>query len=198
MMWTRRFLLVTLLLTLTACQNGVAPDYYRLDAPESLGETAPGPSLGIMPIEIPEYLSRSGLVRDAGNLTIEVSDTERWAEPLDSGISRVMAQNLARAIPTNDLRPYPWNSKRRPTVSLRLKITEMRALPGRATLTAETQLQLSDGAFTSELISLETNLSSPASGSDIAQAYSQLLADLSVRLGENIRASAISGDGAAN
>ena len=198
MMWTRRFLLGTLLLALSACQSGVSPNYYRLDALESLGEVAPGPSLGLMPIEIPEYHSRSGLVRDGGNLTIEVSDTERWAEPLESGISRVMAQNLARAVPTNDLRPYPWNSKRRPAVSLRLKITEMRALPGRATLTAETQLLLSNDAFNSELISLETYLPSPASGSDIAQAYSQLLADLSARLGGSIRASVIRGNGTAN
>ena len=136
----RALLLSALVLVVAGCQSGITPNYYRLESLESLGQVGPGPSLGLTPVAIPEYLSRSGLVRDTSGLEVDVSDTERWAEPLESGIARVMALNLARAIPTADLRPYPWNSKRKPDISLRLKVTELQALPGRATLIAEAQL----------------------------------------------------------
>jgi len=183
----RALLLSALALVVAGCQSGITPNYYRLESLESLGQVGPGPSLGLTPVAIPEYLSRSGLVRDTSGLVVDVSDTERWAEPLESGIARVMALNLARAIPTADLRPYPWNSKRKPDISLRLKVTELQALPGRATLIAEAQLLHRDGGYINELLSLDSPLPNPATGSDIAGAYSRLLADLSVRLAETIR-----------
>ena len=183
-----QWLLAVAGLLMLSCQTATPPNYYRLDASSSLGSVGPGPSIGITPVEIPEYLVRSGLVRDASEVEVDVSNTERWAEPLESGIARVMALNLARALPTNDIRPYPWNNKRAPDITLRIKVTELRSLPGQATLVAETVISTQDGQFTSELISLQEPLTSSAPGDAIAAAYSALFAELSEALAKKIQA----------
>lgn len=182
-----QWLLAVAGLLMLSCQTATPPNYYRLDAPSSLGATAPGPSLGLAPVEIPEYLVRSGLVRDTNDLEVEVSTSERWAEPLESGIARIMALNLARTLPTNDIRPYPWNNKRSPDIAVRIKVTELRNLPERATLVAETVITTQDGQFTSELISLQEPLTSSAQGDAIAAAYSALFAELSEALAKKIQ-----------
>lgn len=182
-----QWLLAVAGLLMLSCQTATPPNYYRLDASSSLGSVGPGPSIGITPVEIPEYLVRSGLVRDASEVEVDVSNTERWAEPLESGIARVMALNLARALPTNDIRPYPWNNKRAPDITLRIKVTELRSLPGQATLVVETLINVSDGPFASELISLQAPLPRNAQGGDIAAAYSSLLAELSEALAKKMQ-----------
>ena len=51
---------------------------------------------------------------------------------------------------------------------------------------AETMLTHRDGAFASELISLQTPLSDSLQGSDIASAYNQLLEDFSRQMAASI------------
>ncbi|CAK0777437.1 putative Membrane integrity-associated transporter subunit PqiC [uncultured Gammaproteobacteria bacterium] len=52
-----------------------------------------GVALG--PLTVPEYLDRSDMVRRATDNRLVVSDRERWAETLRSGMQRVLAIALA-------------------------------------------------------------------------------------------------------
>ena len=182
-----RWLMAVSAAMLLSCQTAVPPTYYRLDATASLGTVGPGPSIGLAPVEVPEYLARSSIIRDFENLQVDVSTTERWAEPLDSGIARTVTLNLTRALPTDDVRPYPWNSKQAPDIAIRIRISELHSFPSQATLVAETILTARNGEFSSQLISLQAPLARSANGRQIATAYSQLIAELSEQIAGNIR-----------
>lgn len=66
--------------------------------------TAARPSLGIKRPSIPSYLDRQQWVtRQGGQLM--VSRLDLWGEPLDAGISRVMASNLSRLTRSTNCQP---------------------------------------------------------------------------------------------
>lgn len=181
-----RWLLATMGLFLLSCQSTPPPAYYRLDATAATVSGAPGPSIGVMPVATPEYLSRSSLIRDFSDNAVTVDAGEKWVEPLDSAIARVVTLNLGRLLPTNDVRPYPWNSRQTPEITIRIKVQDLRNVPGEATLVAETVLTHRNGAFASELISLQTPLVDSLQGGEVASAYSRLLEDFSKQLAASI------------
>jgi hypothetical protein len=39
---------------------------------------------------------------------VELSDVDRWAEPLDSAFARVLSENLSRLLGTQRMVTYPW------------------------------------------------------------------------------------------
>src|SRR5271155_2651372 len=77
-----------------AAPNSVAP----------AGLTASsGPTIGIGPIKLPEYLDRDEVVTRVGPNRLELSDQNRWAEPLDNNFKQVMAQDLTQLLGTHSL-----------------------------------------------------------------------------------------------
>jgi uncharacterized lipoprotein YmbA len=53
--------------------------------------------LGLRPVEVPAYLRSKAMVIRTGTNEIHFADFDRWAEPLDQGISRVMKETLSSA-----------------------------------------------------------------------------------------------------
>ena len=47
-------------------------------------------------VEVPAYLVRGNLVTMKGGIEVQYAATERWAEPLDQGLSRAVADDLSR------------------------------------------------------------------------------------------------------
>jgi uncharacterized protein len=47
-------------------------------------------------VEVPSYLARTSLVTMMGGIEVKYSATQRWAEPLDQGLSRAVAEDLSR------------------------------------------------------------------------------------------------------
>ena len=47
-------------------------------------------------VEIPAYLARNSLVTMMGGIEVKYAVTQRWAEPLDQGLSRAVAEDLSR------------------------------------------------------------------------------------------------------
>ena len=47
-------------------------------------------------VEVPAYLSKSTLVTMRGGIEVQYAPTERWAEPLDQGLARTVAEDLSR------------------------------------------------------------------------------------------------------
>lgn len=63
--------------------------------PYRTGRTAK-PALGVAKPYLPAYLDRQQLVTRDGSGAVKVMDTQLWSEPLDTGITRVLAANLSR------------------------------------------------------------------------------------------------------
>jgi uncharacterized lipoprotein YmbA len=47
-------------------------------------------------VEVPTYLAKTNLVTMRGGIEVQYAATARWAEPLDQGLSRAVAEDLSR------------------------------------------------------------------------------------------------------
>lgn len=113
-----RSLVLILFLLCTSCiQIGDAPppmNYYLL---ESLTEpsTIPltnGSNIHMELKSFPEYLDRLQIVTYNGNNGIHFKDNERWAEPVQDNLMRVVRENLSKLMPSSDISVGPWESSR--------------------------------------------------------------------------------------
>ena len=64
--------------------------------------------IGIGPIGFPDYLRRPEVVTRTSPTTVELSDVNRWAEPLESAFARVLSEDLSRLLGTQRMVAYPW------------------------------------------------------------------------------------------
>ena len=177
-------------LLLSACGTTPPSSHYRLTALQSLPTNANGPSLGVGPVNIPEYLNRDGMVRSDGANSLNIAGNERWAEPLEDGVTRVIILNLAGLVNTQDIRRFPWHPDRAPEIGIKLNILKLDTESSRATLIAEWSVYRvdEDGSLSRRLTRYEEPMSSAnATGGEIASAYSALLASLSQDMASEVK-----------
>jgi uncharacterized lipoprotein YmbA len=67
-----------------------------------------GPVIGLGPISLPKYLDQPQIVSRASRHQLVLGDFDRWAEPLQENVSRVLAENLSLLIPTDHLLVQEW------------------------------------------------------------------------------------------
>jgi uncharacterized lipoprotein YmbA len=179
-----------LLLCLVSCATSPPSNFYRLTP---AADHAPGgstPSLGIGPVDIPEFLNRNALVYTRGGNQLQLAESERWAEPLDDGITRVLGLNLSALLQTESLRFFPWDLRQAPDYGVRINILELDARDGQAILVADWLLyRPGNGATLTSRIS-QFSQALPAGELQAAQlpaAYSALLFKLSETIAAAIK-----------
>jgi uncharacterized protein len=158
-------------------------------------------TIGIGPIEFPDYLRRAEVVTRTAPNRIHLSDEARWAEPLDKNFKRILTENLARLLHTQRIETYPWN--RRNHVDYQIVIDVQRF-----ETTADGQSQLiarwiiKDGEGGKDLYASETSASTPLPAGDdgASEALSSDLGQLSTEIASHVtelsqRRSIIGGNG---
>jgi uncharacterized lipoprotein YmbA len=105
--------LVASLVVLGGCLGGGSPPsrFYLLSPLPAL-ESAPaasGVAIGVGPVAIPEYLNRGQIVTRTGENQLELAEFDRWAEPLQKNLSRVLVMNLSTLLSTDRVAMHPWN-----------------------------------------------------------------------------------------
>jgi uncharacterized lipoprotein YmbA len=97
--------LLSALAVSAGCASG-PEHFYALSAGPQQALTAgavAGPSVVVEPAGLPDLVDRPQLVvKGAGN-SITILEQQRWAEPLRSGIPRVVAENLIKLLGTNKI-----------------------------------------------------------------------------------------------
>ena len=68
-------------------------------------------TIGVGPVDFPDYLRRLPVVTRVAPNRIELSDEKRWAEPLDKNFIRVLSENLVTLLNTYRIEKYPWALK---------------------------------------------------------------------------------------
>jgi len=76
-------------------------------APETAVASDPSFVVSVGPVRLPDYLLRPEIVRRAGENQIDPSSIDRWAEPIDRAIQRVLCLNVAAALPKSTIVAYP-------------------------------------------------------------------------------------------
>lgn len=90
------------------------PRFYTLSAlsEKQLSEEFDIPSgtiIGIGPVKIPEYLNRPQIVTVNKDKTLSFAEFERWAEPLDFAMARLINEDLTLIFPSATLVIFPWD-----------------------------------------------------------------------------------------
>lgn len=67
--------------------------------------TASSPSVAIGRPALPSYLDRQQIVTRVGSGQLKMSSFHLWAEPLDTGIARVVSMNLTRLTGSSNIQP---------------------------------------------------------------------------------------------
>ena len=102
--------LVGLLLLVTACGSSPPVRYYSLDALDARyeGEVEVVAGLGVGPLRMPEYLAKTRIVTRRGNAEMIVDDFNRWAEPVEDEVHRIVATNLDGLLEDTVVVAFPY------------------------------------------------------------------------------------------
>lgn len=143
------------------------------------------PIIGLGPIKLPEYLDRDEVVTRVGPNRLELSDQNRWAEPLDSNFKRVMAQDLTRSLGTHSITFYPWFGTTRVDYQVRIDVYRFETDPSaNAQLVAHWQVLDGSGKL---LYAGDSNLSEQARpGEPVAAALSRTVDGLARQIASAI------------
>ena len=146
--------------------------------------------LGIGPIRFPAYLDRDQIVTRAGQNRFDVSENDRWAEPLEENFTRVLSQNLGMLLGGARIVRYPWQTSQRPKCQI-----EMEVLRFEPNTRQEVELlagwTLIDVSNKTALVSRESRIAARTAAKSMeasVAALSETLGDLSREIADSILA----------
>jgi uncharacterized protein len=119
-----------------ACASTPGSRFYMLNAIQKSAQVSHGAdqpaavSLCIGPVLVPAYLDRMPLcVRDSG-YEVRYAEYHRWAEPLESALTRVLAENLSVLLGTVSIDVFPWKTPAPADYQVRIMIIRFDGEPG--------------------------------------------------------------------
>lgn len=166
--------------------SGPATTYYGLFADKSLeGEFENcGSSVGVGPVVLPGYLKNPAIVSRSSGQQIRVSGYHAWAEPLDDAIARVLANNVS-ALCNNHSQGFPWDSRARPELQVRVHIHQLDGVRGQD-LNLDASIQIFKQGKKAALVeSAQVKLSQSSASSDFGD-YTQAINALLTQLSQSI------------
>ena len=161
----------------TAASNSVAP----------AGLTASsGPTIGLGPVKLPEYLDRDEVVTRVGPNRLELSGKDLWAEPLANSFKQVIAQDLTQSLGTQSITFYPWFAITHVDYQVRIDVYRFETdSSANARLVAHWQVLDGSGKL---LYAADADLSEPAQpGEPVAGALSRAVNGLARQIASSIQ-----------
>jgi uncharacterized lipoprotein YmbA len=132
--------------------------------------------VGVGPVDFPDYLRRLPVVKRVAPNRVDLSDEERWAEPLDKNFVRVLSENLATLLNTSRIERFPWPVKDRIDYQVEVNVERFETTSdGQAQLSASWIIR--DGPSDKILYASRTATGAPA-GPDELSASAALSSDL--------------------
>lgn len=192
--WLLSLLPAILLLLPAACGRSLPTRFYLL-TPQAANpsRTAPvGLTVGVGPVELPDYLDRPHILTRAGEHEIRFAEFDQWGGSLKSNITYVVAENLGKRLNLDAVYTYPWRTAVRVGFQVGISVVRLDARPGgNATLEARWSLLNEDGRRV--LLTRRSAFQTPVEAAEyaaIVDAQSRLFAALSDEIAETIRARA--------
>ncbi|UZR30479.1 PqiC family protein [Methylococcus mesophilus] len=121
------FMLLTLAaLSAGGCLRSTEPaNFYQLQ-PLTVSRQQPADVrpvvVGVGPIKLASYLDRPQIVVAEGRNRLQLDEFQRWSEPLQENLTRVLAENLSRLHPADHVIIYPWHRNDGPELQLEARI----------------------------------------------------------------------------
>lgn len=125
---------IMLIFALTsACtsQDSKPLQLFRLSADSGYSAVKSGKTtnwvIGLGPIHIPKYLDRTQIVTAVSEHQYQLSDNQRWAEPLDQNITLALLKALPDQLGTDRIIAYPWPQRLLIDYQIGIEILEFNA-----------------------------------------------------------------------
>lgn len=196
--------IVAAALLAAGCSFAPRPDPSRFYVLTSLAETETGAPrdslsdlhLGVGPLTLPRYLSRGPIVTRTAPNRIAISEVDRWAEPLDEELGRVLSENLSFLLGTERVRRHPWYASERVDLQVVVQVVRLeRDSTGEAQLLARWSVRDTAGR---QVVDRRTRLREPAEALTTAAAVaaqSRAVASLAREIAAAIRRARARGGG---
>ncbi len=138
----------------------------------------------VAPVGLPGYLDRDPLLVPQGRAGLQPLGGARWAEPLREAVTRLLRQDLARALGT-EVWTSPLPPGLRPTQQLRIELLAFDITPDASGVALQARWSLADAAGNAAPRWEETAFITPSAAADadaLAVAHRQALAVLAGRV----------------
>ena len=138
-------LLGVCLLGLSGCASSPPTRLYVL--PSMTGAETASPAaprdltIGVGPVTLSPYLDRLPIVTRASRARLVLGEFDQWAASLQDLVTRVLAENLSRLIPTERVVLHPWSRTVEPDYQVTVDVMQFDAGPsGEVVLAARWRL----------------------------------------------------------
>jgi uncharacterized lipoprotein YmbA len=133
-MTPRRLALAALTLALAAgCSTPPPARFYTLAATAT--STAPAPAtatlvIAVGPVTVPSIVDRPEFVVSTGPNEVRLDDFNRWAAPVQDGLSRAIAENLVTLLGTPRVVRFPQTLATEPDYRVAVEVRTFESTPG--------------------------------------------------------------------
>ena len=162
--------------------------YFVLHAVASPGEPLRGVSVGLGPVTLPGYVRRPEILTRASASEVLPSRVERWGEPLEDALPRVLVRDVEVDLATLDVRAYPWFREDQPDVQIQVDVERFEREGGDGVVTARYEVR--DLRAGGRVLAREVEHRAPAASPDAAatvDALSTALGSLARELADAAR-----------
>jgi uncharacterized protein len=146
-------------------------------------------AIGLGPVKLPDYLDRNEIVTRVEPNRLDLSENDRWAEPVEANFRHVLAADLASQLPNAQIVPFPWYDTTRLDFAVEVTVERFeRDTSGNARLVAHWTVHEAAGGKL--LTTRDSNLSDPAKSAAMADsvaAMSTAIEDLGVQIASEVR-----------
>ncbi len=135
--------------------------------------TAARGRIGLGPIVLPEYLQRLEIVTRFGGTQLVPSENDRWGEPLQRGVERVLALDLERALGAQSVVMYPWYAPDRPDAQVEITFSRFE-LEAPRTVVLRAQWSIRDLSGEAPMVEHDSHITRTATSEGAASAASAM------------------------
>ena len=147
-------------------------------------------SVDVDSINLPESIDRPQMILHTGPNQVELSELNRWAEPLKKAIPRYISSQLAQQLGTRRVYTYPQRAVPDADYRVAIDILRLEALPKQQEVILESLWSVDQG-IRGELKSGHSLIREPATAGDydaLVAAHERALARLSIDIAESVKA----------
>ncbi|MDG2156374.1 MAG: PqiC family protein [Gammaproteobacteria bacterium] len=178
----------------TACGSSPPTRYYQLEERLSQTDNSSSSTLSVRvgPLYIARYLQQPNIVTRQDDYQVEVAEFDRWVEPLEQSIGRILTTNLSDTLSSNWVHEFGVGNDAIERFDYQVLVTITRFdvdANDTATLTAQWNLVTPQPSVT--VLAKRTVLTQPVASSSYssqAAALSDLISELAKEIADNILA----------
>ncbi len=187
---TRVVIFIIGMTIIAGCTSTQATNYYTLSsAREGLISTDTYGTdssliIGLMPVEIPDYIDRPQLVTRKADGQVLRSDFNKWAGSIRTDIERVIVENISDLTGSNQVLRFPWSKSVPIQYQISVRIERLDGAPGRD-IDLSAYWMILDRYAKNVLHMQETRIVEPVHGStykDFVRSQSRALLSLSMAI----------------